>query len=188
MLDKPIVLVGRHQECDVQINSRKISRKHCCLAQVNDYVVVRDLFSTNGVRINGKRVEEGSLNDRRRAEHRPFSLPGRTRPKRNVAERPAAEADDQAVAYDQADADVGPGHRKAPGEDSRQLGEPSRVSGRVRSAGLAASKRAKSALRTRLAQYRSISCRSCCWEPWTPREANISLSATCCKRRRFRPW
>lgn len=60
-LDKPIVLVGRHEECDVQINSRKISRKHCCIAQVNDYVVVRDLFSTNGLRINGERVEEGSL-------------------------------------------------------------------------------------------------------------------------------
>ena len=34
VLDKPILLVGRHQECDVQIPSRKISRKHCCIAQV----------------------------------------------------------------------------------------------------------------------------------------------------------
>src|SRR5271168_210493 len=61
LLDKPIILVGRHQECDVQIPSRKVSRKHCCIAQVNDYLVVRDLFSTNGVQINGVRVEEGSL-------------------------------------------------------------------------------------------------------------------------------
>lgn len=61
-LDKPIVFVGRHQECDVKISSRKISRRHCCIAQVNDHLVVRDLFSTNGVRINGVRVEEGSLN------------------------------------------------------------------------------------------------------------------------------
>lgn len=60
-LDKPVLLVGRHQECDVQIPSRKISRRHCCIAQVHDYLVVRDLFSTNGVRINGARVKEGAL-------------------------------------------------------------------------------------------------------------------------------
>ena len=61
LLDKPILLVGRHQECDIQIPSRKISRRHCCVAQVNDYLVVRDLGSTNGIRINGVRVIEGRL-------------------------------------------------------------------------------------------------------------------------------
>src|SRR5947209_757474 len=61
LLDKPILLVGRHQECDVQIPSRKISRKHCCIAQVDDHLVVRDLFSTNGVKINGAKVPEGTL-------------------------------------------------------------------------------------------------------------------------------
>ena len=60
-VDKPILLVGRHQECDVQIPSRKISRKHCCIAQVGDYLVVKDLQSTNGVQINGFRVAEGKL-------------------------------------------------------------------------------------------------------------------------------
>jgi predicted component of type VI protein secretion system len=61
LLDKPIVLIGRHQECDIQIPSRKISRRHCCIAQVNEYLVVRDLCSTNGIRINGIRVSEGHL-------------------------------------------------------------------------------------------------------------------------------
>jgi predicted component of type VI protein secretion system len=60
-LDKPIVLIGRHQECDIQIPSRKISRRHCCVAQVYNYLVVRDLGSTNGVRINGTRALEGKL-------------------------------------------------------------------------------------------------------------------------------
>ncbi len=32
LLDKPILLFGRHPECDIQIDSRKISRRHCCLA------------------------------------------------------------------------------------------------------------------------------------------------------------
>jgi predicted component of type VI protein secretion system len=61
LLDKPILLLGRHPECDIQIDSRKISRRHCCIAQVSDYLVVRDLGSTNGVRINGVRVVEGRL-------------------------------------------------------------------------------------------------------------------------------
>jgi predicted component of type VI protein secretion system len=61
LLDKPILLLGRHPECDIQIDSRKISRRHCCIAQVHDYLIVRDLGSTNGIRINGERVTEGKL-------------------------------------------------------------------------------------------------------------------------------
>src|SRR5262245_63880481 len=61
ILDKPVLLIGRHGECDIQLNSRKISRRHCCIAQVNDFLVVRDLGSTNGIRINGTRVLEGRL-------------------------------------------------------------------------------------------------------------------------------
>src|ERR1035438_9485637 len=60
-LDRPIVLIGRHQECDIQIPSRKISRRHCCIALVTDHLVVRDLGSTNGIRINGIKVVEGNL-------------------------------------------------------------------------------------------------------------------------------
>ncbi len=61
LIDKPILLFGRHEECDVQLNSKKVSRRHCCVAQVNNYLVVRDLGSTNGVRINGEKVAEGKL-------------------------------------------------------------------------------------------------------------------------------
>ena len=32
LLDKPIMLFGRHPECDITIDSRKISRRHCCVA------------------------------------------------------------------------------------------------------------------------------------------------------------
>ncbi len=61
LLDKPILLFGRHEECDVQLNSKKVSRRHCVLAQMTDCLIVRDLGSTNGVRINGQRVAEGKL-------------------------------------------------------------------------------------------------------------------------------
>jgi pSer/pThr/pTyr-binding forkhead associated (FHA) protein len=61
LLDKPILLIGRHPECDIQIDSRKVSRRHCCIAQVGDCLVVRDLGSTNGIRVNGVRVVEGRV-------------------------------------------------------------------------------------------------------------------------------
>jgi len=58
LLDKPILFVGRHPECDiVLLNSRKVSRKHCCLAQIDKGFKVRDLGSTNGISVNGKRVK-----------------------------------------------------------------------------------------------------------------------------------
>lgn len=56
-----VYLVGRSEECDIRLDSRKVSRRHCCLAQVNDYLAVRDLASTNGIRINGREVFEGRL-------------------------------------------------------------------------------------------------------------------------------
>ncbi len=60
-LDKPVMLLGRHEECDVQLNSAKVSRRHCIIAAVDDRLVIRDLGSTNGVRINGTRHDEGEL-------------------------------------------------------------------------------------------------------------------------------
>ena len=65
IVDRPIILIGRHPECDVQIRSSKVSRKHCCLAEVEvegeSWLCIRDLDSTNGVRINGNVVTEGRL-------------------------------------------------------------------------------------------------------------------------------
>jgi pSer/pThr/pTyr-binding forkhead associated (FHA) protein len=57
-IEANILLVGRSSECDVVVDSKKISRKHCCLVLVDDYLIVRDLGSTNGCRLNGQRSEE----------------------------------------------------------------------------------------------------------------------------------
>ena len=57
-IDKPVIFIGRDSECDVVLNdSRRVSRKHCCLAHVNNRLLVRDLGSMNGVWINGQRIE-----------------------------------------------------------------------------------------------------------------------------------
>jgi predicted component of type VI protein secretion system len=61
VLHRPVLLIGRHLDCDVRIDSPKVSRRHCCLAMAYDRVLIRDLGSRNGVRVNGRSVEEARL-------------------------------------------------------------------------------------------------------------------------------
>ena len=60
-LDKPVLLFGRSPNCDVQLSSRKISRLHCCLCVQENGLYVRDLDSTNGVRVNGDKVSASEI-------------------------------------------------------------------------------------------------------------------------------
>jgi pSer/pThr/pTyr-binding forkhead associated (FHA) protein len=61
VIDQDMVVVGRHPACDARRESLRISRHHCCLTQEHGEIVVRDLGSTNGIRINGERVSAGRL-------------------------------------------------------------------------------------------------------------------------------
>jgi pSer/pThr/pTyr-binding forkhead associated (FHA) protein len=61
LVDGTLVLIGRHPQCDVRLNSLRVSRIHCCLYQDRDGILVRDLVSTNGTNINGLRTETGRL-------------------------------------------------------------------------------------------------------------------------------
>jgi predicted component of type VI protein secretion system len=60
-LDRTMVVVGRHPQCDARLDSLRVSRHHCCMTNDHGEVLVRDLGSTNGIRINGQRVEMGRL-------------------------------------------------------------------------------------------------------------------------------
>ena len=60
-LDRAMIVVGRHPQCDARLDSLRVSRHHCCMTRDSDDVLVRDLGSTNGIRINGQRVEVGRL-------------------------------------------------------------------------------------------------------------------------------
>ena len=56
-LDRPVLLVGRHPDSDINpLGSAKVSRRHCCVAEASGKVRVRDLGSMNGTWINGKPV------------------------------------------------------------------------------------------------------------------------------------
>lgn len=60
-LHRPVLLIGRHAECDARIDSPKVSRRHCCVAMAYDRVILRDLGSRHGIRVNGRVVEEVRL-------------------------------------------------------------------------------------------------------------------------------
>jgi len=52
-----ITSVGRHDDCQLRIKSSQVSRRHCELFEKKGLLVVKDLGSSNGTYVNGKRVE-----------------------------------------------------------------------------------------------------------------------------------
>lgn len=60
-LQRPVLLVGRHPECDVRFDLPSVSRRHCCLALAYDRLTIRDLGSRHGVWVNGELSEESHL-------------------------------------------------------------------------------------------------------------------------------
>jgi hypothetical protein len=54
-LDRVLVAVGRHPNCDARLVSPRVSRWHCCMTEIEGQVWVRDLGSTNGTWIEGQR-------------------------------------------------------------------------------------------------------------------------------------
>jgi hypothetical protein len=55
------VLIGRSRECDFMLDDPNVSRQHAELRREGDVWVVADLGSTNGVKVNGSRVNEAEL-------------------------------------------------------------------------------------------------------------------------------
>ena len=53
--------IGRSRECDIVIDDPNVSRKHAELRAHGAGWIVADLGSTNGVKVNGKRVREATL-------------------------------------------------------------------------------------------------------------------------------
>ena len=51
------LLVGRRSRCDIHLDFPNVSSQHCELEMDSGYWQVRDLRSTNGVKVNGQRVE-----------------------------------------------------------------------------------------------------------------------------------
>jgi adenylate cyclase len=58
---RPVMVVGRRESCDVPLNFPNISGIHCEFALRDGYWSIRDLNSTNGIKVNGTRVQSRPL-------------------------------------------------------------------------------------------------------------------------------
>lgn len=52
-----VTTVGRQQGCQIRIGSSQVSRKHCELFEKHGHLLVKDLGSSNGTIVNGKKID-----------------------------------------------------------------------------------------------------------------------------------
>lgn len=60
-LIKDLTLVGRDEDCDLRLDHKSISKLHCVIVRTDGLLLLRDLGSTNGTRVNGQRVRRAAL-------------------------------------------------------------------------------------------------------------------------------
>jgi Protein of unknown function (DUF3662)/FHA domain len=60
-LDDRAVVIGRSRDCDITVDDPNVSRKHAEIRHEDGAYWIADLGSTNGVLVNGKRMERAKL-------------------------------------------------------------------------------------------------------------------------------
>src|ERR1700760_1074006 len=60
-ITKDLIVVGRKEECDLRLDHKSVSKLHCVLVKTDGLLLLRDLGSTNGTRVNGQRVRRAAL-------------------------------------------------------------------------------------------------------------------------------
>jgi pSer/pThr/pTyr-binding forkhead associated (FHA) protein len=58
---KDMIVVGRKEDCDVNLDHKSVSKLHCVIVKTDGLLLVRDLGSTNGTRVNGQRIRRAAL-------------------------------------------------------------------------------------------------------------------------------
>ncbi len=60
-IGRDLTLVGRREECDLCLRHKSVSKMHCVIVKTDGLLLLRDLGSTNGTRVNGQRVRRAAL-------------------------------------------------------------------------------------------------------------------------------
>jgi pSer/pThr/pTyr-binding forkhead associated (FHA) protein len=73
-LQGPRVTIGREPDNLIQLPHEKVSKHHAALRQIGETWLIEDLHSTNGVFVNGQRVEGRELKDGDQVRIGPFEF------------------------------------------------------------------------------------------------------------------
>jgi pSer/pThr/pTyr-binding forkhead associated (FHA) protein len=60
-ITRDLTLVGRKEDCDLRLDHKSVSKMHCVIVKTDGMLLLRDLGSTNGTRVNGQRVRRAVL-------------------------------------------------------------------------------------------------------------------------------
>jgi predicted component of type VI protein secretion system len=60
-ITKDLLVVGRREDCDLRLEHKSVSKIHCVIVKTDGLLMLRDLGSTNGTRVNGTRVRRAAL-------------------------------------------------------------------------------------------------------------------------------
>src|SRR5205823_12121648 len=60
-INRDLTLVGRKESCDLRLEHKSVSKLHCVIVRTDGLLILRDLGSTNGTRVNGQRVRRAAL-------------------------------------------------------------------------------------------------------------------------------
>src|ERR1700730_1185094 len=60
-IDKDLTLVARKEDCALRLDHKSVAKMHCIIVKTDGLLLVRDLGSTNGTRVNGQRVRRAAL-------------------------------------------------------------------------------------------------------------------------------
>lgn len=117
-LNAESTIIGRRPECTLRVPTRDVSRQHCEIRVSSTGVSVKDLGSSNGTYVNGKRVAESPLaaGDKLRVGPIVFLVQIDGKP-------PAVSPEDVAPAASAAGAKKGPAPAELDEDDLFDLGE-----------------------------------------------------------------
>ena len=60
-LTREVMTIGRRESCDICLKFQNVSSTHCELSYQEGYWLVKDLGSTNGIKVNGVRTTRKAL-------------------------------------------------------------------------------------------------------------------------------
>lgn len=60
-ISRDLTVVGRQEDCDLRLDHKSVSKVHCVIVKTDGLLLLRDLGSTNGTRVNGQRVRRAAL-------------------------------------------------------------------------------------------------------------------------------